>query len=81
MINLKKIKRCFERVDTDEVHIKKFNFMYQKLNLYLIGSAIVIAFIILNFYDQDYIESREDVLNYKQKIHEQYQNTKKSLES
>lgn len=55
--------------------------MYQKLNLYLIGSAIVIAFIILNFYDQDYIESREDVLNYKQKIHEQYQNTKKSLES
>ena len=72
MINLDKIKRCFQRVNTDEIHIKRFNFTYQKLNLYLIGSAIVIAFVVLNFYDKDYMHQRERALNFQDRIERQY---------
>ena len=76
MININKIKRCFERINTNEVHIKKFNFMYQKLNLYLIGSAIVIAFVVLNFFDEGYIKERGDAFNYQERIKEQYEENK-----
>ena len=44
MINMKEILRCFERADNNEVHIKKFNFMYQNADESSIHTIDVIAF-------------------------------------
>lgn len=55
--------------------------MYQRLNIYLIGGALLAAYIIANLYDKDYIVDRERFFNYQERIHRQYQETAESLRS
>lgn len=50
--------------------------MYQRLNIYLIGGALLAAYVIANIYDKNYIEERNKALNYNERIEKHYDKLK-----
>jgi len=73
MININKIARCFRAANNSIVKVKRFNFMYQRLNIYLIGGALLAAYLIANLSDESYKDDRNKVFNYKQRIENQFE--------
>lgn len=72
MIDIKKITRCFRKADNSIVKVKRFNFMYQRLNIYLIGFALLVAYTYTNLSDTAYIKKRNLVVNTEEVLKEQF---------
>ncbi|WP_223669970.1 hypothetical protein [Kangiella shandongensis] len=58
MVNIKKLRRCFRAANNSTVKAKRFNFMYQRLNIYLIGGTLLAAYVYTNISDSSYIKKR-----------------------
>lgn len=59
-------------VSNDVFEIKRFTVLFQRLNLYLIGAVLAIPFIFYNFFDEEYINKRNEVFNYEERIRNHY---------
>lgn len=72
MSNFHYVNGSVRAVSSDVFEIKRFTVLFQRLNLYLIGAVLAIPFVFYNFFDEDYINQRTQVFNYKERIQEQY---------
>ena len=66
------IAKSIKRYTDNTLDIKRFSVLSQKLNLYIIGICLLIPAIWFNGFDENFIEKRTQVFNYKERIRAQY---------
>ena len=66
------IAKSIKTYTDNTLDIKRFAVLFQKLNLYIIGVCLLIPAIWFNFFDENFIQKRTEVFNYKERIKSQY---------
>ena len=72
MSDFQSVNGSIKRVLKDAFDIKRYAILFQRLNLLLIGVALLIPLIFYNFFDEDYIKKRSMAFNYEEYIKKQY---------
>lgn len=67
------ISKSIKNYSDSNFDIKRFAVLFQKLNLYIIGVCLLIPALWYNIFDEQFINKRSQVLNYKQDIKEHYE--------
>lgn len=70
------ISKSISSYSQNKFDIKRFAILFQKLNLYIIGICLLIPAIWYNTLDKDFIQQRNEVFLYKERIKEQFESLK-----
>ena len=67
------INKSIKNYSNSAFDVKRFAILFQKLNLYIIGTCLLIPAIWYNVFDEGFIQKRTEVFTYKQRIKAQYE--------
>ncbi|WP_223669968.1 hypothetical protein [Kangiella shandongensis] len=73
MMFLDRLNGSLRRITSDKVNIKRYMVLFQRLNMYLIGGALAIPFIVYNVFDDEYIKKRNAAIFFSNSIKAQYE--------
>ncbi|WP_223669967.1 hypothetical protein [Kangiella shandongensis] len=81
MMFLDRLNGSLRRITHNKVNIKRYMVLFQRLNMYLIGGALAVPFIVYNVFDDEYIKKRNSAIFFKEDIRQQFAGLKTRFES
>ena len=74
------ITKSIKTYADNTLDIKRFAVLFQKLNLYIIGICLLIPAVWFNFFDENFINKRSNIFNYKEEIRSSYEDMRSGYE-